>query len=70
LSSGPKRSLQEERVRKLFLGGLLAVAGKIIPKVAGFVFNTVRKYGPIIGKVVGGVGGFIVGGPAGAMTAM
>lgn len=57
-------------MRKLFLGGLLAVAGKIIPKVAGFVFNTVRKYGPIIGKVVGGVGGFIVGGPAGAMTAM
>ena len=41
-----------------------------MPKVAGFFVNTVRKYGPLIGKVaggiIGGVGGFFAGGPVGA----
>jgi hypothetical protein len=38
--------------------------------VAGFLVSTVKKYGPLIGKiaggVVGGVGGLITGGPMGA----
>jgi hypothetical protein len=47
---------------------LVSVAKSIVPKVAKFVLNTVRKYGPIIGKVAGGViGGVmgIAGGPLG-----
>lgn len=60
----------EGRDRQLFLSSIISFASKIIPKVAGFFVNTVRKYGPLIGKVaggvIGGVGGFMAGGPAGA----
>lgn len=58
-----------EEERRLFLG-LFGAITKIVPKVAGFLVNTVKKYGPLIGKiaggVVGGIGGLITGGPMGA----
>lgn len=64
------RKLFEGKDRQLFLSSIISFATQIVPKVAGFFINTVRKYGPLIGKVaggvIGGVGGFLAGGPAGA----
>ena len=70
-TSAPKRNLMETKIRNLFfLTKILSVVKSIVPKVASFMIESIRKYGPTIGKVVGGVvggvGGFLVGGPAGA----
>ncbi len=49
---------------------MLKIAKSVLPKVAGFLVNTIKKHGPLIGKIaggiIGGVGGFFIGGPIGA----
>jgi hypothetical protein len=58
-SATATRSLMEDNERNLqFLSSLASVANSIVPKIASFFINTVRKYGPLIGKVAGGIIGY------------
>jgi hypothetical protein len=55
-------------VRKLFIKKVFKKITQVFKKIVKPVVQVLKKAAPYIGAAVGAVGGFIVGGPAGAFS--